>query len=773
MMAVDSISSLLRRAALLAALLAGLAQAQAPVPSKAPAQAPTAAPPGVVAAAAAGDQRFELPLSQLLGDTTPRRLAGLAGELRLSLPMPALWQAREVRLALSGTVSRALTVASQFEVEVNGHVVGQFGLDGRAGGFRQEVAVPVQVLRDGFNDVRLSVAQHYTDRCEYPMAPELWTQLDLADSRFRIVATPRPVVPRLDRLDALFDKAGWSSTPDVSVLTATPPSKALLSAMGLVAQGIGQRYDYVPVRLSSGRFPADMAALGAQMPAGSRGAVLLGTFGSLASYLAGLGIAPQSGPVAAVRALPNDPTRFVLVLAAREEAELPLVAAAFAMQRMPWPDRAWTEIRQLRMPPLGSVTGAAATLKPSTKAFPLSALGYRTTTYQGMQPGGARLTFWNGSWQGRIQVRVHASYSSGMSGQSGLNVLANGALHGTIPLGERNGGTYENYAVSVPAGALRPGWNSLELQPVLVPLSNGGDCQSFFPGNLAVTIYDDSTVQSFGGSPLKRPDLALLARDGRPLPTAPVGLGMAVQLTDADDATVGAGMTLMGKLTQVFRGPLLRTALVVGEDSSARNRIWVGTLSKLPERVRSAAGLGRAGELVAAVPLIQSVEVAVIEGGDTLMQLRESLDAGAAAPRTLGAEVSMGNALDDHSIAATVLDDGVPVTLFTAGTPAAVQAGMHQVIGYSAWGRLRGNLAVWRPGVDDMRTVAAEDAPFSAYSLRGGLGLWVSQYPWWALLIVLSLLTLMVVLSRAVLAGYRRRHLPAQEGQRREDKGAR
>lgn len=735
-----------------------------------PATAPNAAPPAsATAAAPRSTLQLVLPLSRLIGSEAPVRLAGVASDMRFSLPVPALWRADEVQLELAGTASQALIESSQLEVSLNGRVVQQLRLDGRTPEFRHLVNVPTALLRPGFNEVKLAVAQHYTTTCEYPMAPQLWTQIDPAASRLRISASPRQVPLRLDRLDALFDKAGWDEAPLVSVLTANTPSAEVMSAMGLVAQGVGQRFDYVPVRIASGRYPADMAALGSALPQGSRGAVVLGTFEQLRSYLAGLGIPADSGPVAAVRALPADPTRFAFILAARNEADLSLVAGAFAMQRMPWPDSAWAAVRDLKMPPLGSVTGAAATLKPATNAFPLSALGYRTTTYTGMQGRGATMRFWNANWQGRVQVRVHTSYAAGMSPQSALNVLANGALHGSIPLDNPAGGVYENYAVTVPAGALRPGWNTLELQPVLVPRSNGGECQPFFVGNLAATVYDDSTMQAFGGSPLKRPDLALLARDGRAIPTAPVGLGMAVQLTDAEDPTLGAGLTLMAKLTQVFRGPLLRTTFGVGANDEATNRLWVGSLERLPASLRQAAGLSDPGRLVAPVPLIQSVKVRVIEGGDTLMQLSEALDRDGSRPVTLAAEATLENAFADHGIAATAFDGDVPVTVFTATTPAAVLAGVHEVIGYGAWAQLAGHLAVWRPDSDTMHTVSAEDAPFTAYSLRGGLGLWVSQYPWWSLLILLVFIAAMVLLTRVVLAGYRRRNLPPQVGLRRDD----
>lgn len=718
-------------------------------------------------AAAPGAVRVVLPLARLVGHDRPVRLSSVAASTQWALPIPALWQPDDVHLELAGTASIGLADTSQLELAVNGRVVQQFRLGGRQQDFRRDIAIPAELLHEGFNDVKVTVAQHYTDRCEYPMATQLWTDLDLSASRFVLAMSPRPVVPRLDRLDGLFDKAGIDATPTVGVLSSAAPRGPVLSAMGLVAQGIGQRFDYVPVRLTSGRFPPSLAALGGTLPAGARVAVVLGTVDQLGSYLAGLSIPAGAGGVVAIRPLPGDPTRAVVVLAAPKEADLPIVASAFAMRRMPWPDRDWVSIADLKMPPAASA-GIAASLKPSTDAFPLSARGYATTTFSGTAPGGAALRFWNAGWQGRAQVRMHMAYGGGMSAQSVMNVLVNGTLHGSIPLDQAAGGVYDNYAVSLPTGALRTGWNTLELQPMLIPQTNGGDCKPFFPGNLALTLYDDSTLQTFGGSPLRRPDLAMPMADAQHDPAVDLGAGTAVQLTDGDDATVGAGLTLVAKLGQTSRAPLLRSRLVVGEDADATNPIWVGALDRLPQTVRQAVGLGEAGRLTLPVPLVQSIEVPVLEGGDTMRRLREAIDGAAAAPSTVGATVTVGQAPLPYGIAATAARGDRRFTVFTAATPAALQAGLHDVVDYGQWAQLRGDFALWRPGSATVHSYAADDAPFAAYSLRGGLGLWVSQYPWWALAILLAGMTLLVLLTRAVLASYRRRNLPVQ-GSRRED----
>ena len=735
------------------------------LPLLAAAQAPAAAAAASAparSASTAGTVEWRLPLARLLGGEAPLRMEGTQGELRWSLPVPALWQPREVVLELQGVVSQALIAGSQWVLELNGRVVEQWPLSGSATQQRLEVRLPAALLKPGYNELRLRYAQHYTERCEYPMAAQLWSQIDPAASTLRVSAAPLPVPERLDRLDTLFDKAGWAERPVIPLWTARAPDAALLQAMGLVAQGLGHRYDYVPIQLQSQRLPAAGGA--AETAPGARGAIALGTFAELAPLLAGLPVPTDQGPVVALRRMPGDETRFVLLFAAARHEELVDAAMVFAMQRMPWPAQGWVSIRALKMPPLGSVTGAAAKLRPSTNAFPLSSLGYRTTTFSGINGGGATVRFWNGAWQGRVQVRVHASYAAGMSPQSGLNLLANGTLHGTIPFDNPRGARYDNYAITVPAGALRPGWNTLQLQPVLIPQSHGGDCQPFFPGNLQATVHEDTTVQTFGGSPLEAPDLALLAREGRPLASAPVGVGMAVQLADASDATIGAGLTLLAKLTQVFEGPLLRTEFRVGESESARNRIWVGPLGALPAAVVERGGLNAQGALAATVPLITSATVPVHEGGEATSALRDQLAALGARPSTLQAQVSTGPVMSGRAAATTVLNGGDALTVFTAVDGATLEAAMQTLVGFGPWSQLQGSLALWEPGGEAVQTVTPEDAPFTAFSLRGGLGLWVSQYPWTALLLLLVLLGALAWTTRSLLARHRRRTLPDQRG---------
>lgn len=717
--------------------------------------------------------RYELTLAQLAGSEKPVRLTSTAASARFSLPLPALRRAESLKLILAGVASIALIEGSQLEVRVNGHTSHQFALREHLGSFRREIAIPIRLLHDGFNEIEIAVAQHYTDRCEYPMAPELWTELNLSDSVFVISAPPKEVPLRLDRLDKLLDKAGFEKSPVVPVFTAAEPTQQMLSALALVAQGIGQRYDYVPVRITTARLPSQPASVAGMFPPEARGAVVLGTFEQLGPYLSGMNIPADAGPVAVLRTLPGDPFRYLLLLTAANEADVAVAAAAFALPRMPWPDRSWAAISTLKLPADASAHPGTSALRPSTDAFPLRSLGYATRTFTGIGPGRATVRFWNGSWQGRAHVRLHLAYGAGMSSQSVFNVGANGIIHGSIPLERPNGGIYDNYAVSLPTGALRPGWNTLELEPVLIPVSNGGDCKPFFPGNLTVTVYDDSTLQNFSGSPLQRPDLALLAGEGHLEEGGESSPAMALRLTDTGDGTLGAGLTLMAKLSQIVRAPLLRARLGVGPAEAESGQIWLGPLNGLPEHLRSAIGLAEAERLRIAVPVAQAIAVPAADENESLRRLRELLTGSDRAPPfTTAADAELNEPLGGRSLAATVIEAGHPVAVFTASTPDALLAGMHDLVGYGQWAQLRGGLALWRPGSTEVQAISAEDAPFTAYTLRGGLGLWVSRYPLWALLILLGIMAAMVMITRVVLAAYRRRNLPSQVGRRREDGSA-
>lgn len=713
---------------------------------------------GTITSGERGAGEFVLALSDLAGDAEPVTLRGVSSAWRFDLPIPALWQPTQVQLDLSGSFSGALVENSQMVLKVNNHVVQQFALQNENNNFRQVMAIPANLLRSGFNDVRLEVAQ-YSARasCESAASPELWTQLNLAQSQIRIAANPRPIEEKLNTLSALFDKADWQRRPVVPVMTVDEPTAEELSALGLIAQGVGNRYKRLPVSLRHQLLPKDPASLVRELPDQGRGLILLGTFSNLDAYLEALEIPEQSAPLIAVRALPNDPTKFVLVMAAESEAELASVAAAFAMRQVPWPDHPWVAINKVTVPEGESASTSSPVAKPAAGIVPLKALGFATTTYAGVDEEGTSLRFWNNNWRGRMMVRVHLGYASGMAPQSAFNVLTNGTLHGSIPLNNPDGGRYYNYAVSIPAGALKPGWNTLDFKPILLPVGNGEACPPA-GNNLAVTLYDDTIVEQSGGNELQQSDLAVLAGLGASNADGSMGKGIAVHLTDTEASTVSAGMTMIAKMTQMAGTPLLHSWFGVGVQEGMQHHLWVGSYGRLPSQVKQNMPATITGQLHLQVPVMEMASVPAPSDGSIVTTLQEITNFnGAGKPDFKEAQVEMKGPATENSFAYTHRGEGKSFTVFTANSAARLSEGMNEIVAPEKWNQLEGSLAFWSSGGSPVSVTSSADEPFTAYGLRGGLGMWLSHYPWIALAALLLVVTLLVLMTRRTLRFYRKR----------------
>jgi hypothetical protein len=699
---------------------------------------------------------FTLSLADLLPDKKPVTLRGFSDQLQFSLPIPAGWQAGDVTLDLHGVASRALIDTSQLSVAVNGLVVGQFGLGGGDGPFAHRIVIPANQLHTGFNEVRIEAAHHAARTCESSFAPELWSEIDLVHSTFSTDAVALAAPRTLDHLNDAFDRTSWQRSASVTVLTLGAPSADVMPALGLVAQGIGQRYSFLPVAILQARAAANWSDIEAAVSPASRNAVLVATFAQMAGLLSDASFPTNQGPLLALHSFGSDPSRSILVIAAADGAQLANVATLFAMPQVPLPHSSWVTTASIVLPTAKQFTARGDTTTADSGAFPLSALNFHSTTLSGMNSPGVFLKVWSGSWQGRMQLRFHLSYPSGMAPQSALNVLVNGVLQSSIPLSDPAGGGYENYAVSVPSGALGSGFNTLQFQPVLIPVSNGGDCRPFFPGNLGLTIYQDTTLQKFAGSSLRRPDLALLAGSGGPYTDAPLGEQVVLHLSDDNPATVAAAMTLMAKLSQVSHGPLLKASFGVGIANKGKDEIWIGPYGNFPEDVRRRLSSSSPNQMIADVPLVESQNVPS-RGMQWLARMRDWIGPeDANARQIMKVKVGLNGGFADDAVAMNAIDSEGTLTAFTAEQGSTLQPAMARLVEYGPWSQLSGSLTVWSVKGDVIESVSSEDAPFSAFGLRGGLSIWFTQHPWLSLLLIALMIALMIYLTASVLRLYRR-----------------
>lgn len=707
----------------------------------------------LIAAAALPNNAAEttqLNLAELLGEDETAELHGSKASLVINFPLPAQREVREVHLLLQGSSSNALIAPSQLLVTINKHVAGQIKLVGAQTQWQADIVLPVSALHHGYNVIRLDVAQHYAAGCESPLATQLWTQIDLKKSILNISSSERALHPQLDTLSQVFDKTTWERRPTVHLLTMQEPQDAQLQAMALVAQGTALRYEYVPIKVFASRYQTLWPATG--------NVILLGTRAELAPWLEGLNVPKGNQPILAVRPLPSDEKRALVLFAADDADGLIHLAQAYAMTDLPLPNLSWVGLDKLIMPAVGQLPSPPAMQANAQAVVPLQYLGYKTHTFTGFDTAGKTLSFWNDRWQGRVQMRLHLAYAAGMSTQSSMNVLVNGAMVGSIPLNDDSVGQYDDYAVSVPATAMKMGWNKLELQPVLIPQALGGECAPFFLGNLAVTVYDDSILERLGGSSLHQPDLGLLAYTGQTELQLATDKRLALQLLDKDPDTLSSALTLLSKLAQVQKRPLWLAWVGSGEvPANTGSRMVFGKLSELPENIRGELGAQYEVDMPLAAAATDNSWYAWLPPS-----LRDFFALQPALPQRAQADVGLMADLSQQVFAWAGERDGMSWTVFGAQTPAMLARGMDTLTDYSHWGQLKGRLAFWHPDDITVHSIPAEVTPISAFGLRGGLGIFASQHPWLALLAVLLLVAIFVLLAPRLLRLYRVRHHPAE-----------
>lgn len=703
-------------------------------------------------------RQFRLPLSRLMNTDELVTLKGPAPELPLTLQMPLLFAPSEVILKLVGASSSALVDSSQMVIKINGRIIQQFALKQERPGFNYAVTIPPDWLRPGPNDVRLVAAQRSNasqNRCDAETAPELWTQIDMRQSELTLSGQYKAVPVRLDAMEALFDRNAFGYREVMPVMTAGAPSDGELKALGIVAQGVGRWYGDAPVSVRHAVLPSDPAALTDIVPAETRGAILVGTFAKLSRYLDGVNLPDRQHAAIAIRPFPGDPKRFLLMMLAPDDSSLSKAATVFNMPSMPWPDQPWMSISAVDLPNSEEVQQLISQPANSLAAFPLRALNYQTTSFTGTNVPQTALRFWDNNWQGRMQIRVHLAYASGASVRSSMNVLVNNILHGSIPLNNKDGGSYFNYAVTVPAGSLKLGWNTLQFQPMLAT-EDGVGCQPITHDNLAVTLYDDTTVEKYEGTASQQSDLALLSGMGLAYTNENTQQGIAVHLGDTKSEVVSSALTLIAKLAQVHRGPTLPVSLGLGDAAVGQNNIWLASQATLPPKLRLATLAGGLEEAKLTLPMAEYGNAKLVDSAAWMSEIRNALPFDRdSAPKYIRANIDYTTAVANKSMAYTDRKNGVTTIVFTAKTNAALANGIDSIIAPERWTQLRGSQASWTPQTTEVTTRSAEEAPFQAYGIRGGFGMLVSKYPWIVLLGATLVMILLVVLTNAMLHAYR------------------
>lgn len=701
----------------------------------------------------------------------PLRLEGVDAEHRLTIPLSPRLDVRAARLHLAVRNSTALLDRlSSLAVILNGRTVAQLPLQSASPSFAVDVELPLDLLKTGYNDLRLRAVQHYTETCERPNSPELWSEVDLLRSHVAFDAGLKAVAAGAGELDRVFDARLWQPLPLAIVTAGLPQDDAMLEIGAIAAQGAGLRYRHHPLAIDhvpasappepgSGNFPGlDAAALAAG------DAILVGTRGELEPFLAASLVAQIGDSYLA--ALPNDadPTRAIVIVSGRDAAGVRRAAEALALARgVPYPGGAGLRAAKVAPPALAPYSRGNGVYPDRTYAFRDLGFGDRVTTEAPLDLEFNIPPDLFGREDANVELHLRFSYSAGLRDDSALEVLLNGLLVRPIRLTSADGGSFDDYVVALPLKSLQPGPNVISFVPDFRGLHEG-ECQH--PVNARLVLYADSTiVMPAAGHYTRLPDLQRLARTVFPLAVQPDGAGLAVRVLGDGSEPVSAAWTLLAKLAQVNGYPLLATQVTRGEASGGRHELIVGAVSALPTAAIAGAPIALDEPSVARYPTgvrpadAATKEPAELRGGTTTgvdLFPAETARTAITVPRELG----------DWGLMMQYRRPGSPSTVVvTASDPALLRERVARLVTFEVWSGLQGDTAFWRDTAD---SVVAQELG-NAWHV-GDIGpaqrveYWFSHYPWWWLLATVLTLLLVALLVRAAIVRRRaKRHADVGE----------
>ncbi|NOX42297.1 MAG: cellulose biosynthesis cyclic di-GMP-binding regulatory protein BcsB [Gammaproteobacteria bacterium] len=714
-------------------------------------------------------------------------LRNAASEIALFIPLSERYEIQKANLHLEFFNSIALLKErSLLTVKMNGRMVGQIPLTPSRPQNIADISVPASLFKHGYNELTIEAAQHYTNDCEDPTAPELWTQIDTVNSTIALNIKDKALTkPLLSELDQMINSRVWE---DYYLTVLTPGGKMdddYLRWGGLVAEGVALRLKYIPLRVSHlEALPRDIKMMSQRSPkrfhkldlsiVQQSDAILMGTRDELEPYLDNELISEISGSYMGIFPFDDDPSRFLLVISGLDKEGVNRAALAFAHLNFPLPDSTSTIINSVDIPSLPAYTRRASVKQNS--AYRFSQFGFKTTTLTGNKLSNklkSRVEVWIppdffSAERSESILSFHLAYGAGMGVDSVLNLMLNDKFINAIALDDQKGGVFRDYQVRVPLRSFAPGRNVISIEPQLSPMQKDR-CSVSSTDNLVVTIFDDSKLLIPAADHFVRlPDIKLFATTGFPYTKFPDGSDMSIQVASNDSESISASWTLLSKLAQTNTMPFHNAQMTFGTPDKNRNQIIIGAQSAIDSALLNASPLAynslqNAHDLHYAMydPLDSEV---YFSNWWTKFQSKivNALGFSPAQAEPAFARVSQqtgfgsqGNIMQFES----PVSSGKTVTIFTAENADFLLQRMREAMDPKVWGALQGDLVVWKETPESVRwQKLSTNYNVGNVSISTRAEYYFIQHPWYSLAIIIGMIILLVVLTRVLLTRFKRAH---------------
>jgi cellulose synthase operon protein B len=648
-------------------------------------------------------------LSHLYPQPGPVRLKGDTSSFDLSIPLAGTAVVQQASVELHYTNSIALQrPRSILSIRLNDATLAQIHLDPAQPVGVVTVNLPAELWHGGYNKLTVDVSQHYTDQCEDPNAPELWTEIDLFHSRLHYKVAPLPNPYLLSDLDSIFSP-GLGGQSRVLLLTAPGATADRLRSEALpdVAQALALRRRYEPLTIEQASWieggQGGLSYLPSTTPPDVLH-VLVGTPDQLARALPKNERPAVDGPKVLLDSLGGGRARLVVTGRTPDE----VITAAHNLTVLQ--DTLTPDAQALFLPgqePTQAMPLVGRSVLTDNATYSFNDLGTPTTTVEGSGLHHVLVALplaadYYTQENAQADLVLNFAYSAAMGAGSLMNILVNGEFIQGVFFDLTAGERFTRYLLHVPVRFFRPGMNTLDFQFDTRPYRVGAACTSQQAEYFFAQILGTSTIRlPDAGHAAVLPDLARFAGAGFPF----VGNGgnAAGAIYVDSPALEGSALTLIGKLAQSVRGPVSGWKIVVGVPANiAGQAIVLATADHLSPDYY--ANLSTAIAKTKRWPYRALEDLRTVSNGAhlTLGNLWSAVfgrpsETNPFPPQesltqrsTLG-DLGVGFALQNpHGPA------GATLMVVTADTDARIAGRVETLIQPEVWSQLKGDLVAWR-----------------------------------------------------------------------------
>lgn len=714
---------------------------------------------------------FAFPLQDFMPNPEPIVLRKANAQHALFFPVSERLDvtAAELRLKFTNSIS-LLQDRSQIRIKLNGITVAQLPLRPDQSQVDVAINLPSELIRAGFNNLTLWVAQHYTLECEDPAAPELWTEIDTYNSELKLTGELQPVDAMLSELEFVMGPA-VGNPQQYRILMPEGYAEPHLGTGALIAEAVGLRHFYrsplfnsaTARRVTSPVYyttdPANALPGLDQTDLSGSDNIIFGTRDELSPYLSQEVTSEIKDAYVGLFPLAADPRYFIMVVSGTNHEELKRAASSLSFLNFPYTDAKSTLISATDIPPRARY--GRKTFIETDRLYTLEELGLKTTTVQGSGFHQLDLIFdlppdFYAAQDAAVELSLDFSYGARLRNDSVLNVMLNDSFERVLPLSDPDGAVFKAYTIRIPLRSFLPGRNRIRFEPALIP-SVGGECIAVNDQNLLFTLYGTSVIKlPFATKYAALPNLGLFSntvfpyrRNGEPQP-------MAVSILSNDHYSIAAAWTLLAKFAQVADGPTLDTQVGFSVPQDDRELIVVSTYSRLDKKLMGNAPLSLDGSKDYPYPVTDQLPGKETEKGfiGSLTHLFGN-EKVVTPGEPIKARINQNVAPNEHGLVTAFLSpygEKRTVTLFAAETGEKLHSYMNALVQPSLWSRLDGDVALWS---DSPRLITSQTVAEKFYvgdaNVRDKMRFHVSGNPWWWIAGVFVLIFILAWLTRVLL----------------------